>query len=294
MSSSILTNPSALTALQALRNTQRALNDTQQQISTGLKIASAADNASTWSIAESMKSQEGVLTTISDALNVGSSTLNSASASLTSALSVMNSIKQALAQTINPGGDVNAILTNVQQLGQQLKSIVASATISGLNIFDGSATSVDFLASYTSGNGTNAPTLGKISFTTTALTNNSAGILDGAKATSSAAATDFTALTSTDLTSAKISDTLANADKAIADLTTYAAKIGATQSRITLQSNFVGALKDALKSAVSSMVDADMNEASTRLQALQTQQQLGVQALSIANQNAQAILKLFQ
>ncbi len=292
--SSILTNPSALTALQALRATQRSLNDTQQQISTGLKINSAADNASTWSIAETMRSQAGVLTTISDALSVDSSFLNAATASLGSALSVMNRIKQALAQTMNPGVDTAAILTDVKKFGEQLKNIVSSATISGLNVFDGSVATVDFLASYNSGGGASAPVIGKISFTTSALINGGNGVLDGAKATSSAAATDFTNLTASDLASATISDTLANADKVIADLTTYSADIGATLSRVSIQSSFVKALRDALTTAISSMVDADMNEASTRLQALQTQQQLGIQSLSIANQNAQAILKLFQ
>jgi len=120
------------------------------------------------------------------------------------------------------------------------------------------------------------------------------GILEAAQATGAGAATDFTALVSGDLAAATIADTLSNADKAIADLTTYASEIGATQSRITSQNEFIKTMTEELTTGISSLVDADMNEASTRLQALQTQQQLGVQALSIANQNAQMILKLFQ
>ena len=77
-------------------------------------------------------------------------------------------------------------------------------------------------------------------------------------------------------------------------LTDYASNIGATQMRVKQQNDFIKTMKDALTNGVSSLVDADMNEASTRLQALQTQQQLGVQSLAIANQNAQMILKLFQ
>ena len=87
---------------------------------------------------------------------------------------------------------------------------------------------------------------------------------------------------------------MSNADKAIADLTSYGSTLGATQSYVDSQKTFIKTLNDALTGGVSSLVDADMNEASTRLQALQTQQQLGVQSISIANQNAQMILKLFQ
>ncbi|PWB79773.1 MAG: flagellin, partial [Methylocystaceae bacterium] len=122
-----------------------------------------------------------------------------------------------------------------------------------------------------------------------------AGILEVAQATGASAATDFTNLTSTDVSSATtIADTLSNADKAIADLTTYGATIGATQTSVNGQATFIKTLNEALTNGVSSLIDADMNEASTRLQALQTQQQLGVQSLSIANQNSQIILKLFQ
>ncbi|MGE5369105.1 MAG: hypothetical protein ACM3PD_05845 [Chloroflexota bacterium] len=95
---SILVNPSAITALQSLRTTQNALNMTQKEISTGLKISSAADNASTWAIAESMKSDKSVLSTISDSLSGANSVLNVASAAVKSAIDVMNTIKSNIAQ----------------------------------------------------------------------------------------------------------------------------------------------------------------------------------------------------
>jgi flagellin len=120
------------------------------------------------------------------------------------------------------------------------------------------------------------------------------GVLEAAQGGAAAAATDFTALTSADLAAATIADTLTNTDKALADLTTYASQIGATQTRVSQQNDFVKTMNEALTTGISSLVDADMNETSTRLQALQTQQQLGIQALSIANQNAQMIIKLFQ
>ena len=83
-------------------------------------------------------------------------------------------------------------------------------------------------------------------------------------------------------------------DGAIGNMTTSAANLGAVKQRVTLQQSFVKALMDAIKRGIGTLVDADMNEESTKLQALQVQQQLGVQSLSIANQNSQNILSLFK
>lgn len=292
--SSILTNSSAITALQSLRMTQESLSATQKQISTGLKISTAADNSSTWSIAETMRSDKSVLGTISDSLSVSSSILNVATAAVNNAVSVMNSIKSDIAQAEQPGADLAKILTSLQASGQQLGSAVTSANFNGLNLLDGSQPSLKLVASYKDGLGAAASSIGTITVTTQALVNAGAGILETAQATGSAAATNFTNLTAADLNATTIADTLSNADKALADLTAYASTLGATQSRVDAQGNFIKSLNDALTTGVGSLVDADMNEASTRLQALQTQQQLGVQSLAIANQNSQIILKLFQ
>jgi flagellin len=302
--SSILTNSSAITALQSLRNTQMSLATTQKEISTGLKISSSADNASTWGIAQTMKSDQGVLSTISDSLSVSSSVLNIGSTAVTNAISVINNIKSAVAQAAQPGADTAKIGTSLTGLSSQLKSIVTSANFNGLNLLDGSQSAFNFIASYTDGNGTVASSLNTIDLTATALIGGGgsspsvaagAGILEAEQATGASSATDFTSLTETNVADATaIADTLSNADKAIADLTTYAAQIGATQTSVNGQGTFIKTLNEALTNGVSSLVDADMNEASTRLQALQTQQQLGVQSLSIANQDSQMILKLFQ
>jgi flagellin len=217
---------------------------------------------------------------------------------------VMNSIKNAISQAQTPGADLSKIGTSLTQFGQQLKSIVSSGTITGINLLDGSTTTtvsgggstgVNFAASYTDNAGAAASVVGFISLATTDLTNaGGSGILEQATATGSTATTDFTNLSANDVAAGTVGDTLSNADKVIAQLTDYASQIGAVQSRVASQSTFVKTLNDALTTGVSSLVDADMNETSTRLQALQTQQQLGVQSLSIANQNSQLILKLFQ
>jgi flagellin len=302
--SSILTNSSAITALQSLRSTQQNLAATQKEIATGLKISSAADNASAWGNAQTMTSDRGVLSTISDSLAVSSSVLNVASTAVTNAISVINNIKAQVAQAAQPGADTAKIGTSLAGLSDQLSSIVTSANFNGLNLTDGSAGSYSFIASYSESHGTAASSLNTIDLTATALIGGGgsapavaagAGILEAAQATGASAATDFTNLSSTDVSSATgRADTLSNADKVIADLTTYAAKIGATKTTVDGQGAFIKTLNDSLKEGVGALVDADMNEASTRLQALQTQQQLGVQSLSIANQNSQIILRLFQ
>jgi flagellin len=301
--SSILTNSSAITALQSLRSTQMSLATTQKEISTGLKISSAADNASTWGIAQTMKSDQGVLSTISDSLNVSSSVLNIAATAITNTISVINNIKSQVAQAAQPGADLAKIGTTLEGLSSQLASVVTSANFNGLNLLDGSASAFNFIASYSDGKGSVASALNTIDLTATALIGGGgaspavaagSGILEAEQATGASAATDFTNLDATSVADATvIADTLSNADKAIADLTQYAAQIGAVQTSVTGQATFMKTLNEALTNGVSSLIDADMNEASTRLQALQTQQQLGVQSLSIANQNSQMILKLF-
>jgi flagellin len=291
--SSILTNNSAITALQNLATTQAALQKTQNQISTGLKVSTAADNASYWSIATQMRSDNGALGAVKDALNTGGAMLDTMSAAVTSTIDVMNKIKDNLVAAKQPGADLAKIGTDMTSLGNQLKNIVASSVFNGMNLLDGSTAAagptVNFVASFTNSK------VGTIDVTTTDLTNTgNTGVLQQAQASGSASATNFTALTSTDLNSTTIDITTANADKAISDLTTYASNLGAYRAQMTSQQDFISALSDSLTKGVSSLVDADMNEASTKLQALQVQQQLGVQSLSIANQNTQMIMKLFQ
>ena len=309
---SLLVNTSALTALQSLRMTQQALQQTQTEVSTGLAINSAADNASSWSIAQTMQSDQNVYSTLSSNLSESNSLLNVAVASVNSAITVMNSIKAAIAQAEQPGADLNQIGTSLQQLGQQLSSIVNSSDFNGVNLLNGTqGATLNMTASYTDGytlSTTQASTIGTISLTVQSLTDSTApgggtftggtptgsGILQNAQSTGATAATDFTQISSADIQSGNVANTLANADEAISSLTSYASQLGATQARVQSQNNFIQSLNSALTTGVSSLVDADMNQVSTRLQALQTQQQLGIQSLSIANQNAQLILKLFQ
>jgi flagellin len=281
--SSILTNSSALTALQSLNQTEQALNTTQNQISTGLAVGSAADNASYWSIATQLGSDGGVVNAVNSALGESTQVLSTATSAINSIITTINSIETALTQATNPGAAITEIQTTITALGQQLTDAVNGASFNGLNLLDGSqdATPLAFVSGF---NATAAGgTVNTISFQTAALYNAGAGsLVQGG--------TDLTNIT---VTAATASTELTNVQAALTAVTQYSSLIGSTQDRMNAAQTFNSSLSTNYTNGVSDLVDADMNEASTRLQALQTQQQLGIQSLSIANQNTQLILKLF-
>ena len=290
--SSILTNTSAMSALQSLKSTQMSLSQTQNQISTGLRVADASDNAAYWSIATTMKSDTGALSAVSDALNLGSSTLGVATAALNSTLTIMNKMKADLVTAQTPGTDKTQVQTDISALQSSLKSIVSSASFNGVNLLDGSATNTSIVSSFSRGT-SGSTSIGTIAIptgSTTLIQGTTGGILaqNGTSSGVSIIGMDVSSASSASLTAMST-----DIDTAIKSLTAAAAKLGGTKVNVDNQSTFVSALSDAITSGVGSLVDADMNVASTRLQALQTQQQLGIQALSIANQNSQMIMKLF-
>jgi flagellin len=281
--SSINTNATALSALQSLNMTQAALATTQNQVSTGLKVASAADNAAYWSIATQLKADSAVIGAANDSLAQNQSMMNTANTAINSIVTTINSIETALTQATNPGADIANIQTALTSLGQQLTDAVSAASFNGLNFLDGSQTAtLNFVSGFTAS--ATGGTINTIAFTAQALTGSGALLTQGS--------TDLTNITVTDAASA--STALTDTQTALAAVTNYAALIGSTQNRMTSQSTINGALTTDYATGVSALVDANMNEASTRLQALQTQQQLGIQSLSIANQSSQLILKLFQ
>jgi flagellin len=369
MSSSLLTNISAMTALQALSRTQQALSSVQGQISTGLKVSGASDNAAYWSIATTMRSDNDALGSVQDSLNLGASTVGVANSAMTATVSIMNQMKADLVTASTPGVDRSKIQSDITALQAQLRSISSSASFNGENWLSVDSTSPGYNATKSivasfSRDSTGALTIGTIAVDTSTtktydaasstaaftaavaplattlatdnLANNAAqalakqtgaaadiaaaaatqatvdadtaalaagqtgaGILDktrvvsGTVLTGGIAALNVTGLTDSTNDLQTLHDYIDMVDNALTDLTNAAATLGSTQTRVTLQTNFVSALKDAITSGIGSLVDADMNQASTRLQALQTQQQLGIQSLSIANQNTQLILKLF-
>ena len=391
--SSILNNASALSALRALENTQSSLAIVQNQVSTGLKVATAADNSSYWAIAAQLTADSGVVKASNDALSEGQSVLTTASSALDSVKSTLNSMATALTQAQNPGANITDINTSLASLGKQLSDAVNQASFNGLNVLNGTESTLTFVSGFNAtstggtvntiafaaqaltGGSTSPPTTatttstvtdgatisalqtlyaaGNSATTTASYGNNVITVASSGPASMTVASVDlygnkttttYTALdsngndstTNTSLTFATASSlavstntttsgtanlltqggidltggtgststfqvgttTTASAalgavNQALASVTNYGAVIGATQNRMTAATSFNSDLVTNYSNGISGLVDADMNQASTRLQALQTQEQLGIQSLSVANQNAQLILKLF-
>jgi flagellin len=304
---SIKTNSSAMVALQNLSNTQREMEKTQSRISTGLRVGSASDNAAYWSIATTMQSDNSALSTVKDALNLGSATIDTANAGLTASKDLVNQIKTKLVAATQPGVDRAKVQDEIGQLQKQLKSVADSASFSGQNWLsvDSAAASYNptrsIVASFTrdAANGVTIQTI-DVDVSKTALfdANGAIGIVDkdrtSGATTASVYTMDISALTdaSADLTT--LNDYVKIADAALGDIVSASSSLGASKARVATQQAFVSSLSDAITKGVGALVDADMTEESTRLQALQTQQQLGVQSLSIANQQTQSVLSLFR
>jgi flagellin len=314
--SSLLTNTSAMTALQNLANTQKDLMKTQSQISSGLAVANASDNAAYWSIATSMRSDTSALGAVTNALNLGASVLNTATSAMNSVETILKQMKADIVTAQTSGTNATQVQSDITAQQQSLISIMGSASFNGVNLLDGSTVSTNIVDSFSRG-GSGTTSTGVLTVNTANIAlggagsaggllgaslglTNSTGAFDNSGATSGAFAADsllgFSLTTASGTGTAGSTDlnVLANAiDAAISSVTQGAATLGQYTTTVNNQLSFTSSISDAITSGVGSLVDADMNVASTRLQALQTQQQLGIQALSMANQNSQLILKLF-
>jgi flagellin len=302
-----MTNASALTALQSLNTTNKNLETTQARISTGYRVSTASDNAAYWSIATTMRSDNKANSVVQDALGLGAGKVDTAYTAINKAIDVVDQIKQKvlLAKTASTE-DRAKIQTEIASLQAQLTDNIGGANYAGSNLLktDSTATvtTVSIISSYNR-DSAGAVTTGTIDVGLNNIrlidsSGSNAGILDTETATTGAGAVTVSVLT-LDVTAAGLdgtdfNDLLTNVESALADMATAAAELGAAKSRIDLQKDFTSNLMDSIDRGVGQLVDADMNKESTRLQALQVQQQLGIQALSIANSNAQSILSLFK
>lgn len=422
--SSILNNVSAQNALRTLQMTNKSLETTSDRISSGLKVATASDNAAYWSIATTMKSDSSSLGAVTDSLSLGASIADAAYNGLDQTKDLLGKIKDKLTTAAGEGVDRTAIQEEIDALQEQLKTVASTSSFSGQNWLDVTATGSKSIVSSISRDANNKLDVGTIDVDTVdyaLYTGADGGILDkqisidtttatGAVATFAAATFDADdeitfsvsqnggiaktvtinqavvndalsgsdviassadlkavfekALANSDIkgisvevddatktpvfsssedfvmggatlsdvnasagvtlislglattaptagaatntasvdsitmtgatTTAQVVDYLKIVDEALTQVTTAASKLGAVQTRIDTQKTLVSSLTDTIDTGVSSLVDADMEEESTRLKALQTQQQLGVQALSIANSSSQNILSLFR
>jgi flagellin len=310
---SINTNVAAMTALRSLTSTNQALTQTQARISTGLRVSTAADNAAYWSIATTMRSDKSSLSTVQDALGLGAAVVDVAYTGLDEAKNIVTKIKDKLVAAAQPGLDRGKIQTEISELQAQLTGMASSATLQGQNWLsvDSSAAGFNATKSVVSSisRAGGSVSVQSISINTSSMVlfdaNAAAsGILDGtrnattgavdAAGTFSVSALSISALTDSTADMAILDGFIKGADRAITEMAAGATALGAAKARIDIQQSFVSSLMDAIEGGISQLVDADMNAESTRLQALQVKQQLGIQALSIANSSSQSILSLFR
>lgn len=280
---SIMTNASALTALQTMKSVSGQLAQTQDRISTGLKVSSAKDNAAYFSISSTMKADVAAFNSVNETLTL---TRNAVTVARTGAQAIAGVVEKmveriAFAQTDDPVVQAS-VQAELEDLAVQAQAAYDQSTFNGLNLLDADVPSVEVVTGITRNGG----------YATTTFTFNEQNLddADGVISVITTFAADLGAAAS----AADRATLLQSAEAQLTVANTAATQLGLAEKTITQQQDFVSKLVDELNVGIGAMVDADMNEESTRLQALQVQQQLAIQALSIANQQPQNILSLFR
>jgi flagellin len=274
---SVNTNNGAMIALQYLSNTQGQMSQTQSAISTGLKVASAKDDGATYAIAQNMRGNVASYQAVSDSLNRGISAVDvamSAGQSISDLLIQMKAKALAASDKSIDTASRAALNSDFTALRDQIKSITDNASFNGFNLVAASGTTHDITA-LASADGTAKITVQAQDLSLTGTTMTGVGT---SNVSTQANAEAMVAYVQTALT---------NVNKSLAYLSSGAKKY-------SIQLDFTSKLSDTLTSGIGNLVDANMAEESAKLTALQTKQQLGVQALSIANSAPQSILSLFQ
>ncbi|MBU4435771.1 MAG: flagellin [Alphaproteobacteria bacterium] len=269
---SINTNSGAMIALQNLNSTNMETQNVQQRISTGKKVASAKDNGAIWATAKNQSATASSLNSVKDSLQRGQSTIDVALAAgdtITDLLGKMKEKALAASDTSLNTASFNALQSDFNSLRDQVTKAASNAKFNGVSIADGTTASLTFLAN-SDGSG----------FTVAAKTLTLAGIGLSASSTFATAAAAKTMITT-------VSTALQTATNKLASL-------GTNSTGLDTHLTFVGKLQDALDAGVGNLVDADLAKESAKLQSLQTKQQLGIQALSIANSTSSSILSLFR
>jgi flagellin len=276
MAISVHTNQSALVALQNLNKTNDDMAGVQNRISTGLKVQGAKDNASVWGIAQAQRADLGALSAVKMSLDRAQSIADVAMTAGETVSDLMLQMKEKVTAAMDPSLDTvarTALDSDFKALLRQITQVVSDAEFDGANLLDGSlGASIRFLANADAN-----------SYITLSGKNMSLG---GAIVTMAVTASITTATLATSIQTA-LSTSISNVNQALGDL-------GAQSRQIEAHNTFVSKLSDVLNTGIGNLVDADLAKESARLQALQVQQQLGAQALSIANPQPQIVLSLFK
>ncbi len=278
MSFSVNTNAGALFALQSLSNTNSRLDTVQARINTGLKVSSAKDNAAVFAIAQGQRAQLGGLNSVKGSLDRASSALNVALAAGTAVSDLLIQLKEKSVAAADPGASAatrTALNDEFKSLITQIGTVVDNATFNGVNAVKNGGTSIQALVAVPNG-----------TVSTAAIT---------------IAATDISASAGLALTTGTVISTAAGASTALgvistaqSTVTTFLSKLGAGAKRVDIQRAFTDKLSSAIEIGIGNLVDANLARESANLQSLQVKQQLGLQALSIANRAPGSVLSLFR
>jgi flagellin len=275
MSFSVNTNSGALIALQYLSATQGQLSQTQSHINSGLKVATARDDGAIYAIAQNQRATVAGYTAVVNSINNGTSAIDvalSAGQSISDLLIQLKTKALAAADSSLDTASRNALNANFTALRDQVATIVKNAVFNGFNLVDGSTTQITALASAD----------GSRRITTSAQNLKLSGAIVTLKSTATIS------------TQAKASTLVATIQASLTNVNSALAKLSSGAAKFSIQATFSQKLSDTLTAGIGNLVDANLAQESANLQSLQVKQQLGVQALSIANQQPQTILSLFR
>lgn len=317
-----ITSSAQVNALAALRIINKESATTQQQISSGMRVETAADDATYWSFASVLRSDSSSMSNIHDALGVGASKVDTAYTAMDSLIDQLSDIQSTLVSAKEEGVDKDKINTTLSQLKQQMQSTVQSTNIAGENwLYNEDVTlptsrsviggftrnaagayqpqSITYPASQTVMIDTSDASRGLLTKAVDASTLNDTGsttarnyyLLDSGSA--NGVDGDEIKLDSS-TTNEQVDDMLAVVNSLLSTLTTTAAGLGTMSARINDRIDYTANMSDLIDKNVGALVDTDMDEASARQTALDTQQKMGVQAVSILNTAASKVLILLQ
>jgi flagellin len=275
MPNSVNTNVGAMIALQNLNSTQADLMTVQNRINTGKKVASAKDNGAIWAIAQNQRSTSGSLNAVKDSLQRSQSTVDVAVAGGESVSDLLLQMKEKALAASDSSLDASsrtALNEDFKALRDQIGKAVTNATFNGVNMIKSGGTTIAALAD---ADGTSKLTVNAQDLS-----------LGGANVT--VASTDSIGTQTT------AQNMIATVATSIGNVSTALSKLGTGAKSLASHLTFVGKLQDSIDAGVGNLVDADLAKESAKLTSLQTKQQLGVQALSIANSSSSGLLSLFR
>ena len=275
MSLSVNNNPGALIALQNLTSTEAQLQKAQNQISTGLAVSSPSDNGAIWAIAQNQRATAQSLDSVTQSLQRAQSTIDVATSAGQSVSDLLNQLKSkalAASDTSLDTASRAALNADFTSLRNQITTVVDNASFNGANLIDSGAKNIYALANAAG---------------TSSLTVAAQDLSLGGSNVTLTATTSISTATLAQAAIAVVQTSITNVNNALA-------KLGTSDNALTSQQTFVSNLQDTIDTGIGNLVNANLAKESAQLQALQTKQQLGIQALSIANSSSSSLLSLFR